>query len=157
MAKLTPAQKRLIAPLPEVSTQRGILMRALRQHRKRRDALTEKMAAHDQVWVKVNAQVDAGIAEIISLLNRIDGLETLQSCQGFSQESPAYVFFRMTDADRLCEFAFKKLAPGLPQIEEVSVSVEAFGGSNGLMGKLRFSAEATPFVTAALKRLVNQR
>jgi hypothetical protein len=37
------------------------------------------MATHEQVWIKVNAPVDAGVAEIVSVLNGVDGLETLQS------------------------------------------------------------------------------
>src|ERR1700733_8971881 len=100
------------------------------------------MAAHEQVWVKVNAPVDAGIAEVVSLLNKIDGLETLQSCQGFPDEAPAYVYFRCGEWEEVCRFAFTRLAPALPQIEDVSVSVEVFGGSTPT-GKIRFSAEAT--------------
>jgi len=38
------------------------------------------MATHTQTWVKVNAPVDERIAELVSLLNRVEGLETLQSC-----------------------------------------------------------------------------
>jgi hypothetical protein len=32
------------------------------------------MAAHEQVWVKVDAPVDEGVAEIVSLLNTAEGL-----------------------------------------------------------------------------------
>jgi len=32
------------------------------------------MATHAQIWVKVNATVDAGVAELVELLNRVDDL-----------------------------------------------------------------------------------
>lgn len=31
------------------------------------------MAAHEQIWMKVNVPVDRGIAELVSVLNSIDG------------------------------------------------------------------------------------
>ena len=37
---------------------------------------------HRQVWVKVNAQVDAGVAPLIEALNRYPGIRTLESCEG---------------------------------------------------------------------------
>jgi hypothetical protein len=37
---------------------------------------------HRQVAVKVTALVDEGVAELVEALNRIDGVRTLESCQG---------------------------------------------------------------------------
>ena len=56
------------------------------------------MREHPTTWVKVNALVDKGIAELVVLLNEVEGLQTLESCQGGSpanpdEERPAYVFF----------------------------------------------------------------
>lgn len=40
------------------------------------------MAAHDQVWIKVNAPVDSGIAALITALSTFPKLQTIESCQG---------------------------------------------------------------------------
>lgn len=37
---------------------------------------------HPQVWIKVNAQVDAGIAGIVKALNAFPELQTIESCEG---------------------------------------------------------------------------
>lgn len=37
------------------------------------------VTVHKQVWVKVSAPVDGGVAEIVSLLSRVEGLQTLQN------------------------------------------------------------------------------
>ncbi len=47
---------------------------------------------HRQVWVKVNAHVDEGIAGLITALSEFPALQTLESCQGGNGE-PAYVCF----------------------------------------------------------------
>ena len=46
---------------------------------------------HKQVWLKVNAQCDEGILSLVSALNEIKGLMTLDSCQDGAWG--AYVFF----------------------------------------------------------------
>jgi hypothetical protein len=38
--------------------------------------------AHVQVWVKVNATVDHGIAQVIAALSRFPTLRTIESCEG---------------------------------------------------------------------------
>jgi hypothetical protein len=39
---------------------------------------------HRQVWVKVNAPVDEGVAELVDALSTFPGLSTVASCQGHS-------------------------------------------------------------------------
>jgi len=111
------------------------------------------MSLHDQVWVKVNAQVDIGIAEIVELLNRVDGLETLQSCQGIPGEAPAYVYFSCGDWQNVCRFVFDEVGPKLHERldDEVRASVELLGGN--AVGKLSFSAEAASLIASALKEV----
>ncbi len=47
---------------------------------------------HKQIMIKVNAEVDEGVAPIVRVLNEINGIVTLDSCQqGIYGE--AYVFF----------------------------------------------------------------
>ena len=110
------------------------------------------MATHEQVWVKVNAPVDAGVVEIVSVLNTVDGLETLQSCQGDPGERNGYVYFACGDWRRMCEFVFQKIGPTLKSKvdEDVKLTVEATSADSP-MAKLSFKAEATGIVVSALK------
>jgi hypothetical protein len=47
--------------------------------------------SHNQICIKVNAFVDEGIGELVTVLNKIEGLQTIQSCQ--DNEEFGYVFF----------------------------------------------------------------
>lgn len=111
-----------------------------------------RVASHEQVWVKVNAPVDAGVAEIVSVLNGIDGLETLQSCQGDAGQQNGYVYFSCGDWRKMCELVFEKIGPTLKSKvdEDASLTVEATSADSP-MAKLSFKAEATGVVVSALK------
>jgi hypothetical protein len=102
------------------------------------------MALHAQAWIKVNAPVDAGVAEIVSLLNCVDGLETLQSCQGDPGEREAYVYFSHGNWKKMSCFIFEKIGPKLKQRldEDATLTIEATE-SDEPMAKLSFKAEAT--------------
>jgi len=57
---------------------------------------------HRQVWVKVNAPVDAGIAPVVAALSEIDGVCTAASCEGYSsvdEEPQANVIFTFARSD----------------------------------------------------------
>jgi hypothetical protein len=110
------------------------------------------MAAHEQVWIKVNAPVDAGVAEVVSILNSVEGLETLQSCQGDAGEKDGYVYFSCRDWHAMCELVFQKIGPTLKNRadEDVRLIVEATSADSP-MAKLSFKAEATDIVVSALK------
>jgi hypothetical protein len=116
-----------------------------------------KPKTHCQVWVKTNSQVDAGMGEIVSLLNAIPSLQTVQSCQGERSGGPAYVYFYLGTWSRISRFVFRDLAPLMAVAgEDVTVSVEVFGGGAPL-GAIRFAAEATVFVASALRTYVYER
>ena len=83
---------------------------------------------HVQTWVKVNAPVDEGIAELIEALSAFPKLETFASCQRDAAEpslpsakegQPARIFFRYGQHDHahayqeLAEFVLGYLGPGL--------------------------------------------
>lgn len=110
------------------------------------------MAVHAQVWVKVNAPVDAGVAEIIAALNSVDGLETLQSCQGNPGESDGYVYFACGDWKRMSQFVFEQVGPELKRRldDDATLIVEATNADEP-MAKLSFRAEATDLVASTLK------
>jgi hypothetical protein len=111
------------------------------------------MSAHPQRWVKVNAQVDVKLSEIVTIVNSIEGLETLQSCQGSSGQT-AYVYFSFGEWQNLCGFIFDKMAPSLRSYLGDDIRLEVIAADNAPFAKMSFSAEAIPQVTSALKEAV---
>ncbi len=113
------------------------------------------MATHEQVWIKVNAPVDSGVAELVSLLNSVDGLETLQSCQGEPGKRDGYVYFACGDWNRMCQFVFQEIGPPLKSKvdDDVKLIVEATS-ADAPMAKLSFKAEAADIVVSALKEVL---
>jgi hypothetical protein len=113
-----------------------------------------EMTTHTQTWVKVNAPVDKDIAEIVSLLNGISGLETLQSCQGEPGKRQGYVYFSFGEWQNLCRFVFDRIAPRLQSYLGEDVRLEIIAADQP-MAKMSFSAEAIPHLTSALKEVVS--
>lgn len=85
-----------------------------------------KTVPHKQVWVKVNAPVDEGVAELIKALSAFPKLATFQSCQGGWKRSdvdeegaPADVFFEYGQHDHahpyreIADFVLGYFGPGL--------------------------------------------
>ena len=113
---------------------------------------------HSTVWAKVNVPVDEGIAEVVELLSRIPGLQTLDSCQGDPGGRPAHVFFHLgEDWREIGALLFDQLSPRLDAVRDDGViSLEVFNGSQP-RGRIAFSAEATSVVTSALKEVLITR
>lgn len=94
---------------------------------------------HKQVWVKVNAQVDEEIAGLISEMNEVPGLQTVESCQGEPTEGPsgkvkcAFVYFYFGDWEQISRLAFDEMAPALSGLGHVQVDRPGIGDP---MGKL---------------------
>jgi len=114
--------------------------------------------SHEQVWVKVNAPVDQGVAEVVSLLNSVSGLETLQSCQGDTGGRDAYVYFAYGNWTELCRLVFEEVGPALKQKldEDARLMVEATSADRPT-AKLTFRAEATGIVASVLRDVLHQR
>jgi hypothetical protein len=108
------------------------------------------MSTHAQTWVKVNAPIDAQIAELVSLLNKVEGLETLQSCQGDAGERQGYVYFAIDGWQNLCRFVFESVTPRVKEYLGEDVKLEIIA-SERPMARISFSAEAIAIVTSALK------
>jgi hypothetical protein len=102
--------------------------------------------------VKVNTPVDEGIAELVCLLNKIDRLFTLDSCQGY--DGLGHVYFRYGNWRNLANFVFGVLDPALRGIGEVHLCVESIDG-NEPMGKLGFRTETIPQIVSVLKEVLN--
>jgi hypothetical protein len=69
----------------------------------------QAMTQHQEVPVKVNAWVDAGIADLVSALSEIDGLVTLESCQGDAARRNAFVMFRFGSWRDCGELLFERM------------------------------------------------
>lgn len=111
-------------------------------------------ASHRQVWVKVNAPVDEGVAGLVSALSKVDGLETIESCQGSPDGSPAFVFFRLGDWRRCGAYLFDHLLPAIPQDlrECVTVEIRSFD-RDSTIARLSVEVGAIPAVTACVGML----
>jgi hypothetical protein len=111
---------------------------------------------HEQIWVKVNASVDQRVAGVVSLLNSVEGLETLQSCQGEPGGRDAYVYFSYGEWADLCKFVFAEVGPTLKREfgEDVVLTVEATSAA-WPMAKMCFKAEITLSVISALKQVLH--
>jgi hypothetical protein len=112
------------------------------------------MAMHAQTWIKANAQVDTAISEIVTLLNNVEGLATLDSCQG-DLDHDGYVYFSCGEWQNLCRFVFCDIAPRLRSYLGEDVKLEIVAAEISPIAKLSFSAAAIPQVTAALKDMVS--
>ena len=88
---------------------------------------------HEEVPVKVNAFVDRGVAPLVAALNEVEGIVTLDSCEGGVRG--AYVFFVCTD--HLIELAHD-LAATLRRLGSplFSVAVEWEGSNDSPRGLL---------------------
>lgn len=96
------------------------------------------MSIHDQIWVKVNAQVDKELAELVSALNMVSELHTVASCQGGKIEgrsgtANAYIYFYYGDWQQISELAFDEMAPALSRIGSIQVDR---AGTSDPMGKI---------------------
>ena len=120
------------------------------------DRLYSIIMEHQQIFVKVNVPVDIRVADLICSLNEVEGLQTIESCQGVEGRSEGYVYFYLGDWQSVCEFAFKTVAPALSGIDDATISVEVFSGSSP-MGKIRFRAEELPRVASALTAAIRPR
>jgi len=113
---------------------------------------SKPVVVHEQVWVKTNTLVDSGVVELVSVFNSVDGLETLQSCQGDAGGRWGYVYFSFGDWHKLCRLVFERLAPCIRVTLENDATVEVQATTaDRPMAKLSFRAEAAEAVASALK------
>jgi hypothetical protein len=116
-------------------------------------------APHRQVFVKVNAPVDEGVAPLIEALGLFPALETVESCEGNNQRGP-WVSFQYgcywQDSWRpLVDFVLGFLAPELYLMVGDSVRV-AIQTTPWPYGELCVRFGATDQVAGALVRLARR-
>ena len=119
-------------------------------------------STHKQTWVKVNAQVDEGIAEIVTILSQVEDLETIESCQGRPAANPqegvepmAYVYFYLGNWQTLGRFAFGTIAPAIKEIERASIMIEIVGRCEP-RGRLAASTPSLQSLAVALSAAVSR-
>lgn len=111
------------------------------------------MSRHRQVAVKVNARVDQGVAELVTALSAIEGLETIESCQG-GVVGRAFVLFRYGGWRDAGDLLFEKLLPRIPPDlrSDVALSLEAYD-SDTAMASISMEPSAVPAVAASVRTL----
>jgi len=82
---------------------------------------------HRQVYVKVNAPVDEGVAGLVTALSIFPNLETIESCQGEPDGHNAFVYFKCGNWKDCAAVIFDEIMPALDDDlrAAVSLSVEA--------------------------------
>ena len=112
--------------------------------------------SHEQVFVKVNAQVDSEIAPLVEALNAISEVVTVSSCQGDNSRD-AYVAFVMgNEWQELGDFV-RRLSTALGQDKHLddisySLSVEWYAGGDTPTGYLRVPHQHIQKLTEAVQR-----
>jgi hypothetical protein len=113
------------------------------------------MSNHREVLVKVNAWVDEGIADLVSALSEIEGLITLESCQGDAGTRDAFVIFRYGDWQKCGELLFGRMLPRIsPDLRAyVSLRLEAHDTDTAL-GRITLEPSAVPVFTRCVRELL---
>jgi hypothetical protein len=108
---------------------------------------------HKQVWVKVNAPVDEGMAALISALSVFPKLRTIESCQGTNGR--AWLCFEYGETwQELAEFVLGFLGPKLTQefgdCVDLSIRVAEAGM---IQGEMDVASASVPAIVSFLEKL----
>ncbi len=107
---------------------------------------------HHETFVKVNARVDRNIAELVSALSEIDGLETIESCEGDPERKPAFVIFRYGSWRDCGEFLFDKMLTAMDADLRADVSLSLVGyDSADCLGRISLPPEAVGPITRVVR------
>jgi len=110
--------------------------------------------SHKAVWVKVNVQVDAGIADLISALSLFPALQTIESCQG----EPAWICFRYGQGySDLTEFICGYFGIGLARmVGDAATVLIRVTESEIIRGELSIRPGMITATTEAIKQLAHE-
>jgi hypothetical protein len=112
---------------------------------------------HKQVWAKVNAPVDEGVAALVEALSAFPQLRTRESCESVDGKGTAWVCFTYgedgpEDWRALAEFVLGYLAPGLMRDLGDLVNIR-INVTNFTIGELSVRPGVMPRALKALRRL----
>jgi hypothetical protein len=111
------------------------------------------MTAHEQVWIKVNAPVDKGVADLISALSLFPKVRTIESCQGTKDR--AWVCFIYGESWKdLSEFVLGFLGPRLMQEfgDRVDLSIRV-AEAGTIRAEMELSSASIPTVVRFIRGL----
>jgi hypothetical protein len=112
-----------------------------------------EVGRHKEVSVKVNALADEGVAELVAALSEIDGLITLESCQG-GDGKDAFVQFRFgtwKDSGRLLfDYLLPSMSADLRSM--VSVRIQAYDADTAT-ASIAVEPSAVPLLSECVRRL----
>jgi hypothetical protein len=113
------------------------------------------MTDHRKVFVKVNAWVDEGIADLVSALSEIEGLITLESGQGDTGARDAFVIFRYGAWQKCGELLFGRILPRIsPDLRaDVSLRLEAHDTDTAL-GRITLEPSVVPVFTRCVREML---
>ena len=115
------------------------------------------MPRHEQTWVKVNAAVDYGVADLVEALSRYPALQTLESCErngdGVAQVSFSYGR-RWTE---MADFSFGYFSPELYRRvgDDAAVTLYWTVGDR-VVGSLRVRSGVVATVAAAISDMARR-
>jgi len=118
------------------------------------------MAAHDQVWIKVNAPVDSGIAALIAALSAFPKLQTIESCQGINGWAwVCFVYGKHWEKpwQELADFVLGFLGPRLAQElgDRIRVSLQVTEAGQ-VRAEMDVNSAAIPATVKLLNELRNE-
>lgn len=106
---------------------------------------------HTEVPVKVTAWVDRGVADLVTALNQLPGLLTLDSCEE-DENGDAHVFFTARGDSSSLFSAATAISRALRDADDCQsvVAVEWWYGADTPTGRLRCRPVDVPFVAERL-------
>lgn len=110
---------------------------------------------HEQVPIKVNAECDRGIAPLVSALNEIDGLITLDSCQE-ALAGESWVFFTYGDGWQSLSPLLQEISSGLGRANlccGCTLRLEWVGSNERPRAQILVRPEHVGIVAAAIRQL----
>lgn len=115
------------------------------------------MTIHQQVWVKVNAQVDKGMAPLIEALSAFPGVRTVESCEGNAET--AWVAFDCGEQEweALARLVLADLGPALAEEFGDRLSLTVTVTSGGLYrAEMTLAKAVIPAVSKSLRQLFHR-
>ena len=109
---------------------------------------------HRQVYIKVNAEVDGGIAPLVQALNEIEGVITVDSCENGAWGG--YVFFTYGEGwKELASLlqATSSLLCGLNLPCGFSLVMEWLGGNDKPRAQIAFEPEHVAYIADGIQRI----
>lgn len=107
---------------------------------------------HPETFVKVNARVDVGVAPLVTALSSLQGVETVESCQGGAGHQ-AFVLFRYGQWRDCGALLFDQILAEMEPDLRADVSLEIIGyDTTNCLGRI----SVTPEAIEALAKLVRR-